>query len=210
MYEIHYDKKCGDNNLTVDEQKKCDSGDYKGIIAKQKYTKTFGGKGSASEATYNPRMFMWNAAKKKLFLPVQLRDYDDSYQSVGNFQGLLSLSIDKDTGINEDYRVDHLPKKELEAERKKKCTKYIEKAKQCKTLLDGTQACGNPDTANIPNYCYQDATIYDYVNQSSWRNQSFFINRALWIGNNFFSLSPEKVQGNSIETGEKVMDVELK
>jgi len=29
LYEINYDKKCGDTNLTAEEVEKCASGDYK-------------------------------------------------------------------------------------------------------------------------------------------------------------------------------------
>lgn len=42
LYKINYDKKCGDSGLTDDEVKKCETGDYKGIIVEQLQTKTFG------------------------------------------------------------------------------------------------------------------------------------------------------------------------
>jgi uncharacterized secreted protein with C-terminal beta-propeller domain len=29
LYKINYDKKCGDDNLTAEQEKKCESGDYK-------------------------------------------------------------------------------------------------------------------------------------------------------------------------------------
>ena len=41
LYQINYDKKCGDTNLTADEKKGCDEGNYKGIIVKQAFTKTW-------------------------------------------------------------------------------------------------------------------------------------------------------------------------
>ncbi|MDQ7023428.1 MAG: beta-propeller domain-containing protein [Candidatus Gracilibacteria bacterium] len=89
LYEINYDKKCGDSDLTPDEVEKCNSGDYKGIIVKQKFTKTLGDAGSYSEATRNPRMFMWNANKNLLFLPTTLytKFNKTDYRNKDFFQG---------------------------------------------------------------------------------------------------------------------------
>ena len=41
LYQINYDKKCWDKNLTKEEQEKCDKWEYKWIIAKQLFSKSF-------------------------------------------------------------------------------------------------------------------------------------------------------------------------
>jgi hypothetical protein len=47
----------------------------------------------------NPRMFIFNKAKKILLLPVtiQKNESKDSYKVVDFFQGLYSIKIDKDS-----------------------------------------------------------------------------------------------------------------
>jgi len=139
LYEINYDKKCGDSNLTVTEQKKCDSGEYKWIIVEQKYSHVLGDYGSYSEALNNPRMFMWKSDSKKLFLPVTLykNAEDDMYRHIDFFQWLVSMTIDKDSGIKENFRLTHLDTDWAEEKRKEECSKYSPDSleKKCVQLI---------------------------------------------------------------------------
>lgn len=106
LYQINYDKECGDSDLTADEKKGCDAGDYKGIIVKQLQTKTFGSAGSYAEALNNPRAFVWNAKKNLLLLPSTLYSSkpETPYQYTDFFNGLLGISITP-SGISEKFRV---------------------------------------------------------------------------------------------------------
>ena len=76
-------------------QEKCDKWEYKWIIAKQLFSKSFWESWSYSEALNNPRMFMWNSAKNKLFLPVSLRnnrfDEDSKQENFGNIKRSIEL-----------------------------------------------------------------------------------------------------------------------
>ncbi|NVP17848.1 beta-propeller domain-containing protein [Candidatus Gracilibacteria bacterium] len=214
LYEINYDKKCGDSNLTSDEKAKCASGDYKGIIVKQKYTKTFGGNGSHSEALYNPRMFMWKANDKKLFLPSTIyeNDKNDMYRYTDFFNGVLTISIDKDTGIKEDYRVTHIDTSGLEAERVKECSVYTKQSTQnsCVKLLNGEEYCEEKVYSYVPKYCYADSSIGEYLASRSWDYYNSFIKRAVWVGENSYNLSNSYVSGNNIKTGKEIFKLQLK
>ena len=111
LYEINYDKKCGDVNLTEEEAEKCASWDYKWIIVKQKYSFGLWEQGSYSEALNNPRMFIWNTHKQLLLLPVQLYknwDSTDEYRRTDFFQWLSLISIDKNIWISEKGRISHI------------------------------------------------------------------------------------------------------
>ncbi|PZM83800.1 hypothetical protein DLH72_03350 [Candidatus Gracilibacteria bacterium] len=214
LYQINYDKKCGDKNLTKEENEKCEKGDYKGIIAKQLFTKTFGGSGSYTEALHNPRMFIWNSAKNKLFLPISVRDYE--IDEIGEdekelFSGLFALTIDKNTGIKQDFKISNYDFDDIEKQRQEECKKYGSKNKEdnCRVLLSGEKVCGNYSSNYIPNYCFKDSSIWNYIQNNSWRYNSSTINRALWIGENFYSLSPDKIKANNMNTGKEVLDLKL-
>ncbi len=63
---------------------------------KQEGTLTLGGAGSFSEALNNPRLFVWNAARNTLYLPMQINtpvDSKDPYNYKDVFQGMVALSI---------------------------------------------------------------------------------------------------------------------
>ncbi|RKW21136.1 hypothetical protein D8B46_08170, partial [Candidatus Gracilibacteria bacterium] len=215
LYQINYDKKCGDKNLTKEEQEKCDKGEYKGIIAKQLFSKSFGESGSYSEALNNPRMFMWNSAKNKLFLPVSLRNNrfdEDSKQENEQtpFIGLLALTINKNTGIKEDFRVSNIDMNKVSEKIKEKCKKYETKSeKTCKTLRSGKEICGYQNIGNVPEYCFAGSSVWTYLDNNSWEFINSTVNRALWIGENFYSLSPDRIKANDMNTGKEVLNVEL-
>lgn len=102
--------------------------DAKGMIAvTQEQTKTFGGKGSETEALYNPRVFVWNPTTKQVVMPLVLSDatmgkqctttYDDTGKVSGeqcrdseiyktSFAGMKAIEIFP-TGINEVASYDY-------------------------------------------------------------------------------------------------------
>lgn len=63
------------------------------IAVTQEQTKTFGGKGSETEALYNPRVFVWNPTTKQVVMPLVLSDSSmgkqctTTYDANGNVTG---------------------------------------------------------------------------------------------------------------------------
>ena len=215
LYQINYDKKCWDKNLTKEEQEKCDKWEYKWIIAKQLFSKSFWESWSYSEALNNPRMFMWNSAKNKLFLPVSLRNNrfdEDSKQENEQtpFIGLLALTINKNTWIKEDFRVSNIDMNKVNEKIKEKCKKYETKSeKTCKTLRSGKEICWYQNIWNVPEYCFAWSSVWTYLDNNSWEFINSTVNRALWVGENFYSLSPDRIKANDMNTGKEVLNVEL-
>lgn len=210
LYQINYDKKCWDLNLTKEENEKCEKWDYKWIIVKQLFTKTFWWSWSYSEALNNPRMFVWNSVKNKLFLPVSLKDYSNT-NNKDNFIWLLALTINKNSWIKQDFRVTNIDLDKVEKQRQEECKQYDKaEEKVCKTLVSGKQVCWYENISSIPNYCLQDSTIFDYLSNNSWKFSESSINRALWIWNNFYSLSPDRIKANNMDSGKEVLNIELK
>lgn len=200
LYKMHFDKKCGDSNLTAQQKKKCESGDYKGIIVEQKYTETLGGKGSYSEALNNPRMFMWNKDRKTLLLPADVYEKDDNWKTLDYYGGLYTISIDKDSGIKVKDKTTHIDLNGLEEKRKKECARYStpeEEEVTCRELLDGTMDCSAGAKKRsynyIPNYCYKDTSIWQYIGDKSWEFADMRIKRALYVWDNVYGLSDSKI-----------------
>lgn len=215
LYEINYNKKCGDAWLTSDEVAKCASGDYKGIIVKQLHTKTFGEAGSYSEALYNPRMFVWNKTKKLLLLPATLYKNDavDIYKRVDFFQGLVNIGIDTVSGIVEKSRITHIDTTGLEEKRIEECKIYTAPKEEelCRELLDGTVYCKPASSYYyVPDYCYKDASVMIYLEANLYKFSKFFVKRALYIGDNIYSISDAKVQANTSTNFSKIWELELK
>lgn len=214
LYEINYDKKCWDSTLTSDEKKKCDDGDYKWIIVKQKYSKVLWEYGSYSEALDNSRMFMWKASDNKLFLPVSLYTNDkvDIYRQKDFFQWLVTLTINKDTWIKEDFRLTHIDSSNAVNERQVECSKYTKDTtqKRCVKLIWWWEYCEDVQYNYVPKYCYADSTIWEFIASKSWEYSKSFIKRALWIGNNTFSISDDLIKSSDINTWAKNDSVILK
>ncbi len=214
LYEINYDKKCGDSWLSEEEIEKCESWDYKWIITKQKFTKTFGWAWSTSEALTNPRMFMWNSNEEKLFLPVNLYENssEDIYKRTDFFAWLLTLDINKDSGIQESYKLSHIDYSWLEEERLKECSKYSTNSSKdnCYTLIDWSEYCEPVGNNYVPNYCKKDSTIWEYVASKSWNFRDSYINRALWIWDNSYAISDKKISSQKISTWENNYNVEFR
>ena len=126
LYQINYDKKCGDTDLDEDEKAKCESWDYKWIIVKQLHTLTLGEYGSDSPALRNPRAFVWNKAKNILLIPATtyINDKENYYTHKDFAQWLFGITINKDTGIEKKYAVSHIDRAGLEEKRNKDCAQY--------------------------------------------------------------------------------------
>lgn len=214
LYEINFDKKCGDDNLTVVEEQKCESWDYKWIIVKQKYSKTWWDAWSYSEALNNPRMFMYKPSENKLFLPVTLYENakDEEYRHIDFFQGLLTMTINKDNGIRENYRITHLDTSLAEDERKKECDKYSPEnlEKKCVKLIWGWEYCEDVKYRYVPKYCYADSPIWEYIASRNWNYRESFVKRALWIDNEVFSISDDMLRSSNINTWIKTWSVIFK
>lgn len=210
LYQINYDKKCGDSNLTAEEKAKCDSWDYKWIIVKQLYSETLWWQWSSSEATYNPRMFMWNSAEKKLFLPVTLYYRDENYRNKDFFQWLATFTINKDSGIKKDYDITHIDYTWLEAKRLEECEKYAwTNEPKCVKLITWEEYCWDRSYSYVPSYCYADSTIWEYIASNSWSYSKYFIERALWIGNEVYAISNNKVTSHNMSNWNQNYQVEM-
>lgn len=213
LYEINYNKKCWDTNLTAEEKTKCDTGDYKWIIVKQKYSQTLWWYGSYSEALDNPRMFMWKASDNKLFLPVSLYTNDkvDIYRQKDFFQWLVTLTVNKDTWIKEDFRLTHLDTTNAEVERKKECSVYTKEStqKKCVQLIWWGEYCEDVQYSYVPRYCYADSTIWEYVASKSWEYSKSFIKRAVWVWSNTYSISDDMIKSTDIKTWANKASVKL-
>ncbi len=216
LYQVNYDKKCWDAGLSADEKKWCDDGTYKGIIVKQQYSATFGEQGSYSEALNNPRMFIWNPTKKLLLLPATLYWMKDatSYTYKDFFQGLLGINIDASTGIKQKFKVTHINPGDWEAKRLEECKQYTAPKTEpvCRKLVDGTTYC-QPNqgiSTYVPEYCYADSTVGEYIAYKSWDFQPYFINRALYIGDTAYSISNKMIEASDVINPKTVGTVDLK
>lgn len=199
LYKINYDKKCWDTWLTAIQEEKCELGDYKWIIVEQLYTKTLGWKWSYSEALNNPRMFVWNKDRKILLLPATLSEKDNSWRTIDYYNGLFAIEINKTTGIEVKNKTTHIDISELEAKRTQECSKYTSQWEPvCRELINGELYCEDESTRNqrIPNYCFKDASIWSYVWDKSWEFASENIKRALYIGENVYGISDNKISSH--------------
>ncbi len=192
LYKINYDKKCWDIWLTPEQVKKCDSWEYKWIIVEQLYTQTLGGNGSYSEALANPRMFVWNAAKKILLLPASLSERNKNYELTDYYNGIFALGINAETWIELLWKNTHINISELEQTREKECSAYsaVSSEPVCRELLNGEVVCSSPTIEQyVPNYCYKDSTIWLYIWDKQWQFQSSQIKRALYIWDKVYWIS---------------------
>ncbi len=200
LYEVNYDKKCWDADLTAEEKAKCDSWDYKWIIVKQLQTLTLWDAWSYSEALNNPRMFIWNKAKNMLLLPVTLykNESETSYKHIDFFNWLSAIKITP-SSIVEEARITHIDTTGLEEARQKDCEKYLwknDETQECKELLDWTMYCPPVRETYVPEYCYKDSPIWSYIAQRAYQFRDSFIKRALYIWEGIFWISDKKVTVN--------------
>lgn len=191
LYEIDYDRKPESKDNSWD------------IYVAQKYTKTFGWYGSYSDALYNPRMFMWNSNEKDLFLPVELRVADENYDYLDYFSGLLSINIDKNKWISENYKVSHIDYDKVESDWKSECAKYSQKEEEtCSNLIDWSTYCKPKTYTYVPNYCYEGSTVNTYLANKSWTYEWYKVDRAIWIWDKVYSISPKLIKKSEIDSWE--------
>jgi len=191
----------------------CEDPNNKWILVKQKFSHTLWQYWSYSEALTNPRMFMWKAKDNKLFLPATLyiNDELEQYRHLDFFQWLITMTIDKDDGIKEDFRLSHINYSWLEKERQKECLKYTKEntEKKCVKLIGWWEYCEAVKYSYIPKYCYENSSIWEYIASKSWNYRNSFIKRALWIGNNTYSISNDEMRSSNINTGIKTDSVKM-
>jgi hypothetical protein len=140
-----------------------------------------------------------------------LYDRDDNYRSKDFFQGLSTLTIDKNTWIKEDYRLTHIDTTGLEAKRLEDCKKYSTWTSEplCKKLITWEEYCSS-SSRYVPTYCYADSTIWEYLTSQSWNYSNSFVNRALWVGSDVFAISNDKISAHEMSSGKEEFEVEMK
>ena len=103
-----------------------------------------------SEATYNPRMFIWNKNRDTLLLPINLTEYDTNWNLTDFYNGALAIQISPQ-GITETARTTHFDIDEavLETERQKACEPFLLRSVEpvCRELLNGEIVCDEPQSS---------------------------------------------------------------
>lgn len=216
LYKVDFTKKetpeslCGQLSGMKDRYDAClKIHDPERILVTMVGQKELGDFGSNSEVTNNPKLFVWNAARKSLLLPVTLytsaNDKNNPYRHSGVWQGIVGLSIDSTKGISELGRVTHLDVKNVAELRQKACEPYLKKEeKVCRKLLDGTEKCtdsSNPYGGYVPEYCYADATDSAYLADNLWNYSRDFIVRALYVNNILYSVGPSQIASWNMDKG---------
>ncbi len=106
------------------------------------------------------------------------------------------------SGITEKFRVTHIVKpSNLEALWKADCAQYTgnKNALSCRKLLDGSEYCDGA-SSYVPQYCYAGSTADAYFANQIWNYSSDFINRALYIGNDLYTLGTSAIKRWNIDT----------
>jgi uncharacterized secreted protein with C-terminal beta-propeller domain len=167
----------------------------------QEGTLTLGGVGSSSDALSNPRLFVWRAAAKTLYLPALLTTSGAKpYEYADIFQGLVAVRIDPSNAsgvVKELARTSHIVwnRDDLLQQRNKECSAYVPKQeKTCRKLISGEEVCTTGDSTYVPNYCYADAGIGAYKANQIWNQRSRFIDRVLFSGERVFTFSRAKIE----------------
>jgi hypothetical protein len=123
------------------------------------------------------------------------------------------LKIEKNSGITEKYRLTHIDYSWIEKQRLEECSRYSapEPEKQeCKKLIDGSTYCPPVRQRYVPEYCYADSTVWEYIASRNRKFRKSFVNRALWIADHVYSISDEKLVKSDILTGSEKNSVEMK
>jgi inhibitor of cysteine peptidase len=179
---------------------------------KQEGTLTLGGAGSYSEALNNPRLFVWNAARKTLYMPAQLNtpvSAKEPYNYKDIFQGVVAVSINPadTTGIvREIARTTHLVWDDaaLTIARDKECAQYKPQVRTCRKLVSGEEVCTDGAPSYIPSYCYADAGLGAFKAQSFWNQSERFIDRVMYSGSRVYTLSRAQIQSLDIAAAAKL------
>ena len=165
---------------------------------KQESTLTLGDDGSYSEVLYNPRAFVWYKEKWLLLLPATIMKQQhtrESYVPQSGFQGLLGIAISSSGWVKEVFRVTHImPTTEWKDRWLKDCAQYTGNTgtRVCHKLMNGGEYCEGT-SEYVPPYCYADATLDSYIAGNLWNFSDSFITRALYIGEQFYTISNAKI-----------------
>lgn len=141
-------------------------------------------------------MFVWNKDRKTLLLPATLYERDSDYRTTDYYNGLFSIKVDAASGINLLGQTTHIDTDGIEDERQKECSKYTASDAEpvCKELINGEMHCTTPTVSRyVPNYCYKDSTLWQYIGDNSWKFNKMNIKRALYIGEDVYGISDEKI-----------------
>ncbi len=150
-------------------------------------TLTLGDMGSSSDATQNPKVFVWYKEKHLLLLPVTLMtsagNKENSYLSKSAFQGMVGLSIVPGS-IIEKFRITHLSTPQtIHDAWKKDCAQY--------------DPINTDYQSYIPEYCKSDATVDMYMANNIWNYSTHFISRVLYVGENLYTIGISRIQSQS-------------
>ena len=76
----------------------------------------------------------------------------------------------------------------------KDCSQYTGNtgARVCHKLMNGGEYCEGA-SQYVPPYCYADATLENYIASNLWNFSDSFITRALYIGEQFYTMSSAKI-----------------
>ncbi len=201
---IGYDTKDNGHGGTINAGLKVDLYDISDLKnPKQQYSLTLGDNGSSSEALTNPRMFTWYPGKKLLLIPATLfqsaNDPQNYWRHINAWQGTIGIKIDVKTGIQEDARVTHIDRGDLEVKRQKDCAQYkVTEKPVCKKLLTGEEYCP-PVNTWVPEYCYADSSINEYFANQIWGWNDNFIIRNLYVGDTLYTLSNTYIRASSLD-----------
>lgn len=106
-------------------------------------------------------MFVWYPEKNTLFLPATLMDRNEDYQNIFGWQGLLSMKISPEEGIQPLSDISHISIEDIDAKIAESCGKFeiTDDEPVCRKLRSGQEICTYPqqNTYNsIPEYCFDD------------------------------------------------------
>lgn len=164
---------------------------------KQEQSLVLGDQGSYSEVLSNPRAFVWYASKNLLLFPAMVIDKvgtgTESYTKSAH-QGVFGIHITP-SKIEKKFMVTHISTDSgAEARWKKACEPYLGKTwwTACVQLLDGTSYCRWSEY--VPEYCFSWATVESYIADQIWNYSEDFITRALYIGEQFYTIGSSKIR----------------
>ncbi len=165
---------------------------------KQEQSLIIGDVGSSSDILWNPKVFTYYKENNLLLMPgtfmKSANDPVDSYRSSSAYQGVVGVSI-LPSGITEKFRVTHIvPPANLATLWKADCAQYTStKTPVCRKLLDGSDYCES-SSSYVPPYCFAGSTVETYFANQIWNYSSDFINRAVYIGDDLYTLGTSQIR----------------
>lgn len=181
---------------------------------KQLKTLTMGSVGSSSDVLWNPKLFVWNAAKRLLFLPATLtesaNDPANPYRSKDAFQGTVVVKVTED-GISEVARLSHVDRTGVAKARAEECAQYSgtqTSAPKCEKLVGGGEYCPS-NVSYVPPYCYESATDGEYFANHLWNHQKEFVLRNLYLDDTLYTISNAKMVGHDMANAFSVLSETL-